>query len=61
MNMKKIFDENGDFELQFPADSIDQIKEWLSPIEYSYAIKFAKEVDCPVFGKALQFPCGMEE
>lgn len=59
--MKKIFDENGDFELQFAAESTDQIKEWLSPVEYSYAIKFAKEVDCPVFGKALQFPCRIEE
>lgn len=59
--MKKIFDENGNFKLHFAVESTDQIKEWLQPVEYSYAIKFAKEVNCPVFGKALQFPCKIEE
>jgi hypothetical protein len=57
MIMKKVFSENGTEALRFKKDAKDQIVKWLGDIDYNYAIKFAKEVDCPVFGKAVEFPC----
>ena len=55
--MKKVFNEKGDLVVRFASDSKDQIVKWLDGVDYDYAIKFAKEVDCPVFVKALEFPC----
>lgn len=55
--MKKVFDEKGDLRIRFSADAKKQIEEWLFPIEYLYAIKFAEEVDDPIFDKAIEFPC----
>jgi hypothetical protein len=55
--MKKVFNEKGKLVVRFASDSKDQITNWLDGVEYDYAIKFAKEVDDPVFGKALCFPC----
>ena len=56
-NMKKVFNEKGDLTVRFASDSKEQITEWLNGVEYDYAMKFAKEVDDPIFGKALAFPC----
>jgi len=58
--MKKIFNEKGDLIVRFAIDAKDQITKWLNDVDYNYAMKFAKEVDCPVFGKALDFPCVIE-
>ena len=58
--MKKVFDENGDLIVRFAKNATKQIKKWLGNVDYNHAIKFAKEVDCPVFGKALDFPCIMD-
>jgi len=55
--MKKVFNENGDLVVRFAADAKEQITNWLNGIDYNFAVSFAKEVDCPVFGKALDFPC----
>ena len=55
--MKKVFNENGDLIIRFGKDAKEQITKWLNGVDYDFAIKFAKEVDCPVFGKALDFPC----
>ena len=56
--MKKIFNRDGKYGIRFAADAKDQIQEWLGEnCPYDFAIQFAKEVDCPVFGKALEFPC----
>ena len=55
--MKKVFNENGDLVVRFAADAKEQITKWLNGVEYDFAIKFSKKVDCPVFGKALDFPC----
>ena len=61
INMKKIFNEKGDLTVRFASDSKEQIIEWLNGVEYDYAVTFAKEVDDPIFGKALAFPCIVEE
>lgn len=53
---KKIFDKNGDLILRFSKKDTAGIKKWLG-IDYKESMKFAKNVDCPVFGKALEFPC----
>lgn len=58
-NMRKVFDENGDLRIRFSIDSKEQIEEWLSPVKYSYALKFAEEVNSFVFGKSIEFPCKM--
>ena len=55
--MKKIFNEKGNLVIRFAADANEQITKWLDGVDYDFAVKFAKEVDCPVFGKALDFPC----
>jgi hypothetical protein len=59
----KVFDESGDLKIQFAAGDIDGIKEWLrqthTPLEH--AVKSATEVDSPVFGKALEFPCTISD
>ena len=55
--MKKVFKEDGDLIIRFNSKAKDQIIKWLDGIDYDYAIKFAKEVDCPVFKKGLDFPC----
>jgi len=61
-NMKKVFNENGDFVIRFAADAKEQIQKWLGEnCPYDFAVQFAKEVDCPVFGKALEFPCVWEQ
>lgn len=57
MNIKKIFDPNGDLKVTFARDAEDQIQYWLGDIPYDEAIKWAKDIDCPVFGTALEFPC----
>lgn len=57
MQMKKVFKEDGDLLLRFAANAKDQIVKWLDGVDYDYAVQYAKEVDCPVFGKALEFPC----
>jgi hypothetical protein len=54
--MKKVFNEKGKLVVRFASDAKEQITEWLDDIDYDYAVKFAKEVDDPVFGKALAFP-----
>jgi len=55
--MKKIFNKDGDLVIRFAADAKEQIIKWLNGVDYNFAVKFAKEVDCPVFGKSLEFPC----
>lgn len=55
--MKKVFNKDGDSTLRFGANSKVQIIKWLDGIDYNYAIKYAKKVKDPVFGKALEFPC----
>lgn len=59
--MKKVFNEEGDLSVRFASDAKEQITEWLDYVEYDYAVKFATEVDDPIFGKALSFPCIVEE
>ncbi|MFO7968827.1 MAG: hypothetical protein R6U15_01800 [Candidatus Izemoplasmatales bacterium] len=55
--MKKVFNKDGEYVVRFAADAKNQIHEWLGEnCPYEFAVKFAKEVDCPVFGKALDFP-----
>jgi len=54
--MKKVFNKKGDLVVRFASDAKEQITEWLDGVDYSFAVKFAKEVDCPIFGKALDFP-----
>jgi len=54
---RKVFKQDGKVTLRFAKDSKEQIMGWLNGIDYDYAVKFAREVDCPVFGKALDFPC----
>lgn len=55
--MKKVFSENGELKLRFAHDAKEQIVKWLNGVDYDYAVQYAKEVDCPVFIKALEFPC----
>ena len=55
--MKKVFNEKGDLVVRFAANAKEQITKWLDGVDYDFAIKFAKEVDCPIFGKALDFQC----
>ena len=55
--MKKVFKNDGDLILRFAKDAKEQIVKWLDGVDYDYAVQYAKEVDCPVFGKALDFPC----
>lgn len=57
LELVKVFDKDGDHQLRFKADRKDQIQEWLGDIKYEDAVVYAQEVDCPVFGKALEFPC----
>lgn len=54
--MKKVFNQNGDLVVRFASDEKEQITKWLDGVDYDFAVKFAKEVDCPIFGKALDFP-----
>ena len=54
--MKKVFNIYGAYELRFAKESKEQIITWLDGVDYDFALEFAKEVDCPVFGKALDFP-----
>ena len=54
--MKKVFNQNGDLVVRFASDEKEQIIKWLDGVDYDFAVKFAKEVDCPIFGKALDFP-----
>lgn len=55
--MKKVFNENGDLIVRFAFDAKEQITKWLDGVDYDYAVSHAKEVDCSVFGKSLDFPC----
>ena len=56
--MKKVFNRDGEYVVRFAADAKEQIQKWLGEnCPYDFAVKFAKMVDCPVFGKALEFPC----
>lgn len=56
--MKKVFNRDGEYVVRFASDAKEQIEKWLGEnCPYDFAVKFAKEVDCPVFGKALDFPC----
>lgn len=59
--MKKIFDTEGELKIRFGKDDIEGINKWLanSGIELhpERVYKFAKEVNDPVFGEALEFPC----
>jgi len=63
--MKKIFDVDGKFVARFAKTDIEGINKWLaeSGIELypERVYKFAKEVNCPVFGIALDFPCSIIE
>ena len=54
--MKKVFNQNGDLVVRFASVEKEQITKWLDGVDYDFAVKFAKEVDCPIFGKALDFP-----
>ena len=56
--MKKVFNKDGEYVVRFASDAKEQIEKWLGEnYPYDFAVKFEKEVDCPVFGKALDFPC----
>jgi hypothetical protein len=55
--MKKVFKNDGDLILRFAKDDKELIVKWLDGVSYDYAVQYANEVDCPVFGKALDFPC----
>ena len=55
--MEKVFKEDGDLLLRFATDAKEQIVKWLNGVDYDYAAQYAKEVDCPVFSKAFEFPC----
>jgi hypothetical protein len=57
--MFKVFDPEGEFTLRFKKGRKEQIEEFLSRNDtpYEEAMKYAKEVNCPVFGEALDFPC----
>lgn len=57
--MEKVFNKDGVLKVRFGADRKDQIKKWLDGVDYFYAIKYAKKVNDPVFGTALEFPCIM--
>lgn len=63
--MKKIFDTDGDLIIRFAKNDTEGINKWLaeSGIELrpERIYQFAKEVDCPIFGKALDFPCSAIE
>jgi len=63
--MKKIFDVNGDLTVRFAKTDTEGINKWLaqSGIELhpERVYEFAKEVNCPVFGIALDFPCSIIE
>lgn len=63
--MKKIFDTEGDLILRFAKTDTVGINKWLaeSGIELhpERVYQFAKEVKCPVFGEALDFPCSVIE
>lgn len=61
MNMKKVFDKEGDTILRFAKDSKEQIEEWLDGWNYDSALESATEVSCPIFGEALDFPCTIIE
>ena len=53
---QKVFNQDGDLVVRFAIDAKEQITKWLDCVDYDFAIKFAKEVDCPVFGKSFDFP-----
>lgn len=55
--IQKVFDPAGKDHVRFAIDSEDQIKAWLKDTDLEFAIRYAHEVACPVFGKALVFPC----
>ena len=63
--IKKVFDADGDLVLRFAKTDTEGINKWLteSGIELhpERVYKFAKEVNCPVFGLALEFPCSAIE
>lgn len=57
--MIKVFDKDGDLKLRFAEDAKEQIAQWLGKNNTTEeeAMKYAAKIDCPVFGKALEFPC----
>ncbi len=59
--MKKVFDKDGDLKVIFASDSKKQIQEWLGETNYDVAVKYAIEVNDPIFGKSLEFPCKIED
>jgi hypothetical protein len=63
MKIEKLFDKNGEYKLRFAVDATDQITEFLSRNNTTLdeGMKYAKEVDSYVFGKALEFPCIVKE
>lgn len=63
--MRKIFDVKGEYILRFPKNDTEKINKWLSEsgieLHPERIYQFAKEVNCPVFGVALDFPCSIIE
>lgn len=59
VKVQKLFDKNGNLKVRFAVDAKQEIKDWLSKNNTTEeeGIKHSAEVDCPVFGKALEFPC----
>lgn len=60
MKVKKVFDKEGGMSIRFNADATEQIKDWLalSGTSLKKAMPYSTLIDdCPVFGKAIEFPC----
>lgn len=58
--MKKIFDIRGDLVVRFAKTDTIGINKWLAEsgidLRPESVYEFAKQVNCPVFGEALDFP-----
>lgn len=59
--LRKVFDPQGDAVVRIAARDTEGIKAWLDGYPIETAIEYAKEVQCKIFGKALDFPARIEE
>lgn len=62
MNLKKLFDVDGELKLRFAIDDVERINQWLteSGTNFEFAKLCALELDDAVFGKCYEFPCTMD-